>query len=445
MGQAFDSKLAMVRGLIEQAPDSAIRSLQIALSADGGHDAALSRVQQVVEVEAAERRARNLTFAPVAGLCAPPGPFSRLTFPPRTLSLMWRALKETAADDVVAARALADDWRQDEHSAEAFDKLCALAAEGLRSRAPASFARAAECADAGGGAETLAACLDLAAITRLALDKLPEWLGRMNSEKAATLRLAYRDVVTMADDGGPRFFEMLAAPLTEPWLILRVISGEMDRPNETYLAASELASFGERVLEDIERRVAEVTSFKQADGEKAAHAAAAAVHWATIEIVEFELCVALTPDGDWGRRMARAKQTLAATIEANLKATDDAVGAALPLQPMRLGPRTVRGVPRLSHPPDQALVAKARTLLVFMSEVRSSAAAGGFASARAKAQEVLDERLDTYVEDILETIRSEEAADKDRARTFLSIAAEFCGLSRDEKAAQIVRRRAAAT
>jgi len=33
---------------------------------------------------------------------------------------------------------------------------------------------------------------------------------------------------------------------------------------------------------------------------------------------------------------------------------------------------------------------------------------------------------------------------KNRKKIFLEIAADFCGLSRDEKAAQIVRRRAAA-
>ncbi len=87
---------------------------------------------------------------------------------------------------------------------------------------------------------------------------------------------------------------------------------------------------------------------------------------------------------------------------------------------------------------------KAATLLTFMSEVRSSAAAGGFASSRAKALEVLDGRLDSYVEDILEEIRSEHDDHRERARAYLEIAAEFCGLARDEKAAQIVRRRAAA-
>jgi hypothetical protein len=111
---------------------------------------------------------------------------------------------------------------------------------------------------------------------------------------------------------------------------------------------------------------------------------------------------------------------------------------------VRIGPRTQRGVPRLTHAPDAAHVEKAASLLTFMSEVRSSAAAGGFASARAKALEVLELRLDKYVETVLEEIRADDGVDPALAQAFLEIAAEFCGLGRDEKSAQIVRRRAAA-
>ena len=274
---------------------------------------------------------------------------------------------------------------------------------------------------------------------------MPEWLGRMNGEKAAKLRLTYRDVCAVADDAGPRFFEMLTAHLTEPWLILRVIAGVMDHPHETYVSGSELAGFGERVLADIDRRLAEITAFKATSGRQAAHAIAQSVHMATVEIAEIEQSFQLAADGAWGRRVAKQKKQLAETIEAHLKATDRRRRpGALPLQTVRMGPRTLKGVPRLTQDPDPGQVEKAATLLTFMSEVRASAAAGGFASARAKALEVLELRLDTYVEAVLEEIRAEDGVDPDRARAFLEVAAGLCGLARDEKAAQIIRRRAAA-
>jgi hypothetical protein len=443
MTQLSEVKINLVRGLIEQAPDLAIRNLLLALRADGRHDESLSAVQGMVETEAGDRRARNLVFAPVAPLCAAAGPFSGLSFPPRALTLIWKALKDDCPDDVTAAKAMAARWGGPDCTPELFDLLCARAAAGLRGGA-GMFGAAASAADQGGGRGSLAACLDIAPVTRRALNQMPEWLGRMTSEKAAKLRLAYRDAVAIADDAGPRFFEMLAAHLAEPWLILRIISGVMDRPGEAYVSGCELASFGERVLADIERRLAEVTAFKPTAGRQAAHAAAAAVHVAVIEIAELEQSVALTPDGSWGRRIARQKLALATTIEGHLKEADGAVALALPQQTVRIGPRTQRGVPRLTHDPDPAPVERAATLLTFMSEVRASAAAGGFASARAKALEVLELRLDKYVEAVLEEIRADDGVDPDRARAFLEIAAEYCGLARDEKSAQIVRRRAAA-
>lgn len=443
MGQISDAKLQMVRGLIDLAPDSAIRSLLAALGSERGLDPGLSRVRNLVEAEADDRRARNLVFAPIAPLCVPPGPFRALVFPPRTLGLLWKALKTAAPGATGDAKDLADDWRASVDSPERFDALCARAAFGLRN-GEAAFAPAIAAADTGAGRDALAACLDLAAVTRSAITQLPEWLGRMTGEKVAKLRLAYRDAASVSADAGPRFFEMLAAQLSEPWLILRVISAVMDRPNETYVSGSELSGFGDRVLADIDREIAEIGAFAPASGRAAAHAAAVAVHNAAVEITEFEQSIGLLPDGPWGKRLAGQKKTMAAIIESHLVATEDAVDHALPMQPKRMGPRATRNIPRLTHEPEPARVEIAAALLTFLNEVRPSAAAGGFAAARARLAEGLQYRLDTYVEDLLEDIRAGDGHDVSRARAFLDIAAEFCGLVQDEQAAQIVRRRAAA-
>ena len=63
---------------------------------------------------------------------------------------------------------------------------------------------------------------------------------------------------------------------------------------------------------------------------------------------------------------------------------------------------------------------------------------------RAKLGEALELRLDQYVEDLLEALRADEDGEIERIQTFLEIAASLIGDLRDEKAAQIVRRRAAA-
>src|SRR5439155_14021723 len=136
--------------------------------------------------------------------------FSHITFAPRTLAQLWTGLKAVAPGEVDGVLALPPDRRPDDGSLETFDALCATAAEQLRGGGQPNFAAAAQAAEAGSGLASLIGCLELAPVTRRALDRLPDWLGRMTEEKAAALRLAYRDVVSIAEDGGPRFFEMLA-------------------------------------------------------------------------------------------------------------------------------------------------------------------------------------------------------------------------------------------
>ena len=59
MVQLSEARLGIVRRLIEQAPDAAVRNLLRALAADGPHDASLTRVQHLLEAESADRNARN--------------------------------------------------------------------------------------------------------------------------------------------------------------------------------------------------------------------------------------------------------------------------------------------------------------------------------------------------------------------------------------------------
>src|SRR5579864_9438965 len=355
MGQISESRLQLVRGLIEQAPDAAVHNLALALSAGQGHDERLVRVQRLVEAEAADRRARNWALQPLAPLCAAAGPMTALSFPSRTLSLTWSALKSAHGADVAAAKQMLDEGRVDPRP---LDALCARAAEGLRAGGGA-FEPAAVSADAGSGREALAACLDIAPLTRQALAQLPEWLGRIDDEKAAQLRLTYRDVVAVADDAGPRFFEMLAAHLAEPWLILRVISGMMDHPAEAYLSASELAAFVVRVMDDIGRRLEQASQFRAGAGRQAARDAAQVVNVIALEITECEQSIQLAHDGPWGRRVAGQKRQLAAMVEQHLKATDEAVAHALPMQSVRRGAKALHAIPKLTQEPDPAQVEKA--------------------------------------------------------------------------------------
>jgi hypothetical protein len=438
-------KIDIVRKLVEAAPDRVVGRLQAALAGSGG-DAALAGVRKLVEAEANDRRLRNTVLAPIAPLCVGDGRDpQRLVFPLRVLALMWRGLKAEAPLQIAAAQSLLEDLYPQESPPVAFDDLVMRAALSLRAGEQRDFREAAELADAArpDGAAVLARCLDLGPIVRQTTTKLPDWITRITEERAAAARVAYNDAVAVAEDAGPRFFEMLAAQLAQPWQVLRIVSAVMDRPNERYMAASEFAVFALRLMDEIDLNLAAVAHFDPDGGPPAGRAAGKTVELLTLQISEIEDSLEMGREGGWGGRLANHKKSLASTVEWRLREAEKAVALALPTQATRVA-RVMKAVPRLAPGPDAALVGRALALLHFTEEIRSSANYGGFASTRAKVLEHLGESLDHYVEDVLDTLRHNEAPEPAVAKQFLGVVADFNALIRDARAADTIRRRAAA-
>ncbi len=448
MTSLSEGQLGSVRTLIQTASDSAIRALEMTLSSGAERHDAMRVIQQVVAGEAADRRSRNLVFAPLAPLSAPASACVHdVRFPPVALSHLWRGLKAEAAGEVQAALATASDYDSEASADAGFDALCLKAAKGLRERANPSYAAAAEALDAARaqGAEIFAAYLDLVPVARAALQRLPEWLGRATDERMAAARLAFRDATAISEDAGPRLLEILYAHLDEPWTVLRLISAVMHRPVDSYVANSELASFGERLLDDVDARLESVTVFDPDAGREEGERVGRAVRAAATEIQEFDDSVDLSREGPWGARLTRQKRALTQSVEVRLKSIEAEVAAALPVQSSGLRHRGARGQPKLSQAPDERLVKRASACLSLLQETRSSAERLGYGALWTKTAEAVQSRLDTYAEDLLDRLRAgAEDDDFDRIREYLEIAADFLGLASGDKAAQIVRRRMAA-
>ena len=449
MSELSPPKKQILRQIMDAAPDKVLRSLSQALSSAGAYDPALAEVRAIVETEIQDRRVRNTVLCSVAPICRPASQ-GRIGLPQQAIAQLWNALRLDRHAEVQEASALLSEWREDEAPALVYDQLCAYAADALeRGDNPNFQAVAATCERAKPGlTAALVTCLRLSPIARRSILRLPDWIGRMTSDKAAELRLAYKDVCAIAADAGPVFFDILAAQLPEPWHILKIVSGIMDRPAEAYLSGSELGPIAEGLLDEIDGALAAVNAFGAGGTPLEAKQTARAIDRAVHQISEMEAAVTLNPSGPWGKRVMGQKKSLALKVEAHLRSLEDLIAKALPLQTIRLGPRTLKGVPRLSGDPEPLLVARAQTLLVFCHEVRNSAPMGGFGSTRAKVLETINERMDQYVEDLLDHLRTElepgEEDTHDRARAYLEVVADFSALSKDEKAAQIVRRRAAA-
>jgi hypothetical protein len=430
----------MVRKLVETAPDAALRSLELALSGPAGGQGALAAVRRLIEDETAGRYVRNSVLAPIVPLCAARAA-EQTAFPPRTLALLWAALRAEAPRKVDEATARCNPWDLDQGPPDVFNELCKIAAQGLRDRTASGFVALGPVCDI----DELASCLELSAIVRSALPKLSEWVSRMSGERAAAARLAYNDVCAIRPDAGPLLFEILAAHLPDDWRILRVISAVMDRPDDRFWAASEVRVFGERILVDIERNVDFIRHFDADKGEAEGRKAAQAAQKMSQQITEFEQSVDLHKDGPWGRRIAKLKLGIAQAVESRMNTAEKELLAALPLRPISiLGGKGGKGLPLLAAEPDPRLARRVSAVLAFVADVRSCAVQSGYGVSRAKVLEKLNGRLDQYIEDILHVVRTGDGGDRGIAQRYLDLAAGYIAYSRDEKTAEIVRRRAAA-
>ncbi|HEY8571646.1 hypothetical protein [Phenylobacterium sp.] len=440
-----ERKMEIVRTLVTGAPDRIVDGLHQAL-ADASGDTPLATVRRLVENEVRDRRLRNIVLQPIAPMCVGDGRDTHgLTFPSFVLGLLWKGLKAVAPQEIEKAAVALYDFRPGESSPAPFDALVKIACDAVRARDPKEFRLASDLCDQArdGGAGILISCLEIAPVVRRSTVRLPEWIAHFGEETTAAARLAYRDACAVSDDGGPRYFEMIAAQMPHPWMVLRVISAVMEKPNERYLAESELGAFAERVMADIDEALRAISQLDIDAGPDASKSAATMVELVTLQVAELESTIELSREEGWGRRLHKQKNSLATVVEGRIRDAEKYVITSLPTQPPKLR-RMRRSIPRLSIAPDKKIVSRAMTLLHFAREIRSSANYGGFASARGKMLEKVGDHLDHYVEEVLDLIKTGDAESESVAREFLNVVAEYSRLVRDDKAADLVRRRAAA-
>ncbi len=445
MPELSPDKISVLRGLIAASPDDVVRGLERAVCREGS-TGPLAAVGAMVEQEISDRSARAHVLAPVNGLFRARTDDGLVAFPRPAAGRLWAAMKADKPDWVRQAVDASYYIDPAEPSPQIFDLLCSRAAGQLRTLELPDYRAVSEMleADRAGATQTLIMALEIGPIARPALARLTEWLQRMTDERRASARLAYKDAGAAGEGGGPLMFEMLASHLKHPAQILRVISAVMDHPGERYMAASELAVFGERAINDIEIRVQRLKALRPGMGVQAAEQAAQAVVDAVETINELDQTVQLSREGPWGQRIVKLKQALASTVEQRMQDIGEAVALVLPMQKIRYSGRLVSNAPKLDEPPNDGAVDLAIGLLTFSEGIRACANDGGFAGARSKTHETVGQRIDRYVEDVLEQMRLGDDIDHDRAREYLDVAARLMTLVRDRQAAGVVRRRAAA-
>jgi hypothetical protein len=449
------ARMSIVRRLLQQAPDTAVQSLEDFLDGEVGAEAPSDAVRDMIAAERDERRLRHAVFDPLAPVFAPPRGLMRLHLPSDAPSLVWRALKESGPDDLARmatafAESLARDKALGKHKVGeqggarlVLNALCREAARGLVKRQPAYQGVLARFADRPDELSNLILLLKLTPMLRAALAGLPAWM----TARAGEYDLAVKDLVDLAmaedEQGGPILMEVILGHMDRPAHILRLISVVMDQPTDRLFALCEYASFGERLLDYIDAQIEIIRAFDPRRGLEGGVAAASASTTAHVTLTEFEQNLTLGKEGVWGARIAAQRRNLALVMEMRLREVEGAVSTALPAIAVRMSGKLLRGAADLTRAPDQRAVDRAVGLIALVDGCRPSAMLAGYGAVRAKVLETLDAWLETYTQDLLERLHK-GGVNTARMRDYLEIAAEFIGMVRGPDAASLVRRRIAA-
>lgn len=446
MGSISESRLHLVKGLIRTLPTASLRSLELALGLT--RESPLVEVRELIVHELEYRHVKEAVFAPFLPL------FQRredningVEFETWILDNIWSSLEARESEIYQQARYALRVWRDEDPVPVPFFRLVSAAANLCREH-PEDIMRAKPRKDDAAEIAEFANYLDMHRILRTALARLPDFMGRIDAEKAAALRLMFRDACALNEESGYRFLEVLFANLQDGSQIIKFVATVSDRPNDRFLASSELADFGERILDIIDERLQDLKSLlgaRNRGGDDDLGSAGARVAACLGQLQSFEHYIELSRDGPWGKRVADAHKIIAELVEGQLKAAERTLGDALPMKSERIYGRMKREVPRYEQPAKPELIARAKCVLAFVRDIRSTASSGGYASLHAKTMQGLEAAMDVYFEELLNLANGEDPVEADKAmaafETVTDLMETLCG----EEKSQVSRRRIASS
>ena len=445
MGVVSEKRLEMIKGLAKALPQSSLRSLELALGLT--KDEALIQVRDVVSVEIEFRHVKEAVFAPFLPLFQARSDGLRgVLFPSWIIDRIWAALERFEPELYKQSRYALRGLRSEDPTPVVFFRLVTASAVLIR-QSPEEVLPAKPSQDDRDRLAEFANYLDLHRIARHALSKLPSFMGRIDAEKAAALRLMFGDACAINAEGGYRLLEIFFANLEDGSQIIKFVATVSDRPNDRFLAQSELAEFGTRILDHIEDNLRDLKVFMGNRHRQCADLGLASerVGQSLTQLQSFEHFIELAREGPWGKRIGDAHKQIAELVEAQLRGAERVIDDSLPMKSERVYGRVKKETPLLNKPPSPEVVTRALQTLRFIKQVRNTATAGGFASLHARTVQAIESMLDSYFEELLAIANGEDPFDAAVLMGFFEMVTDMMGALCGDEKAHTARRRVASS
>jgi hypothetical protein len=435
----------MLKGLVRTLPQTSLRSLEMALGLTS--DAKMVEVREPITAEIEFRHVREAVFAPYMPLFrSRDDGLASVIFAPWIVNALWSALEKSEPDLHAQAQFVFRSLRMEDPTPVAFFRLVTTAAHICNATPEVILPPHASDTDRAAVAE-FGRYLDLHRLARQVLARLNDFMGRIDADKAAALRVLFNDASDLDIKGGTRLLEIIFANLDDGSQIIKFVAIVSDRPNDRFLAMSELADFGTRILDRIEADLAGLKSFMGGKGQACDDPGAAGdrVSQCLSQLQAFGHYVELAREGPWGKRVTEAQRVIADLVGHQLKSAEKTLEGVMPMRVERVYGRVKKEVPDYARVPSDEVLAKARGALLFIRKVRHIAMAGGFASLHTKTFEACELTLDAYFTELLALANGDEPFDAEPLLGGFERIADLMEALCGEEKGQLARRRVASS
>lgn len=465
-GLAESRTIRQLRQALSTLSNAETEKLTNALERDklaGGnlpHDLILGLLRPRLQAEDDNKKKRGGAPTPVRHLCWPfeellvnqrPGPKHRGRVARTSIMPVWNWLASERLPDTledisqrIVDHTLAKDAAGLAAATEVLHATCAQAIqEGLAKASPGSKTKRLLIEQLGGeeileDAREMALLLEVAPLLSDFKRGMPKNIAELTPDLATQVRDLFDELAAAQPDAAPYAAVIAMRHIEKPWQMFRIVKGVAHTNTDVLISRTDISIVGELLLLDMEEAVDCMENVDPSEDPEAVLEKLKLFTQISRGITEE---IGVRRDGAWATRLMSARGAVSEIIRERMDRAPARIVKALPMRSTGRFGRGGPSRPDLSKEVDQAAVESANRTVKFLEGARRYAQAGSFVGAINAAVTEIDTYLDDYERTILDELRSDDAAIRDRGESFLDAAAGLVEVFRTPDEAALLRKR----
>lgn len=427
---------------------------------DMPHDLILGLLRPRLQAEDESRKKRGGAPTPVRHLCWPfeellvnkrSGPKHRGRIARTSIMPVWDWLAKDRLPDAlndishrIVEHTLAKDAAGLAAATEVLHATCAEAIrEGIAEASPGSKAKKLLVEKLGGedvleDAHEMSLLLEAAPMLSDFKRGMPKSIEELTPGLASQVRDLFDVLAEAHADAAPYAAVIAMRHIAKPWQMFRIVKGVAHTNTDVLISRTDISIVGELLLLDMEEAVDCLDTIDPADDVKETLHRLKLFTQISRGITEE---IGVRRDGAWATRLMSARGAVSEIIRERMDRAPTRIMKALPMRSTGRFGRGGPSRPDLSQEVDQLAVQRAVNTVRFLDGARRYAQAGSFVGALNEAVTQIDKYLDEYERTILDELRSDDAAIRERGESFLDVVASLVQVFRTPDEAALLRKR----